>query len=85
MEVVACASEIRALADSPAACDDAYRDYTKGLDANERKEFRRKMAVYRQKLDTLLRENADHRATAKAGNPTKARGKVPIRPRRRRG
>ena len=66
---------MRALGDSPAACDDAYQDATEGLDRDERKEFRRKMAVYRNELEKLLRENADHRVTAKAGNPTKPRGK----------
>ena len=73
VEVVACVSELRTLGDSPAACDDAYQDATEGLDREERREFRRKMAVYRNELEKLLRENADHRATAKAGNPTKGR------------
>ena len=73
VEVVACVSELRALGDSPAACDDAYQDGTEGLDREERREFRRKMGIYRNRLERLLRENSDHRATAKAGNPTKGR------------
>ncbi len=81
VEVVACVSEMRALGDSPAACDDAYRDATEGLEREERREFRRKMGVYRNDLERLLRENADHRATAKAGNPTRGRRrgrKIPL-------
>ncbi len=82
IDIVSCVSEIRSLSDSPAACDDAYRDATESLDRTERKEFRRKMAVYRIELERLLRENASHRATAKAGSPTKGRkkGRVPITP-----
>lgn len=58
IDVIACAHELRTLAESPAACDDAYRSHTEGMTDEHRREFRRKLALYRNELERLLRENA---------------------------
>ena len=59
VEVVACVNEMRTLEGSPAAVDDAYHWHmgTAGEHPELQAEFRRKVAMYRNELERLLREN----------------------------